>query len=83
MATRATMIPEESQARSLAELREKLLADKAARRRYLVSAPIPEKLRILEEMRDLTRALKSPAGGKQSARPGRQGGVREIEVRRP
>ncbi len=41
------------------ELREKVLRDKAARRRYLVTAPIPEKLRLLEEMRDVTRALKT------------------------
>jgi hypothetical protein len=40
------------------ELREKILADKATRRRYLMTAPIPEKLRILEEMRDVTMALK-------------------------
>jgi predicted transcriptional regulator len=40
------------------ELREKVFQDKAARRRYWVTAPIPEKLRVLEEMRDVTRALK-------------------------
>jgi hypothetical protein len=44
--------------RTVAELREGLLREKAARRRYLVTAPIPEKLRILEEMRDTTRALR-------------------------
>jgi hypothetical protein len=43
---------------TVSDLREKVLADKAARRRYWVTAPIPEKLRVLEEMRDLTRALK-------------------------
>jgi hypothetical protein len=40
------------------QLREKIFADKAARRRHVAKAPIPEKLRILEEMRDLSRALK-------------------------
>jgi hypothetical protein len=40
------------------ELREKVFRDKASRRRYLMTAPIPEKLRMLEEMRDVTRALK-------------------------
>jgi hypothetical protein len=44
---------------SVTELREGLLRDKAIRRRYLTTAPIPEKLRILEEMRDTTRALKA------------------------
>ena len=50
------------QAMTVSELREKVFRDKAARRRYLVTAPIPEKLRILEEMRDVTRALKKTRG---------------------
>ena len=41
------------------DLKAKVLQDKAARRRYLKQAPIAEKLRILEEMRDVTLALKS------------------------
>jgi hypothetical protein len=45
--------------RSIAGLREGLLREKAARRRYLSTAPIPEKLRILEEMRDATHALRT------------------------
>jgi hypothetical protein len=45
--------------RSIAELRAGLLLEKAARRRYLATAPIPEKLKVLEEMRDATRALKA------------------------
>jgi len=45
--------------RSIAELRAGLLREKAARRRYLSTAPIPEKLKVLEEMRDATRALKT------------------------
>jgi hypothetical protein len=49
-----------------AELREKILQDKAARRRYLTRAPIPEKLRILEVMRDTTRALRQVREQKQS-----------------
>jgi hypothetical protein len=53
------MIPQDSGAMPALELRAKVMADKAARRRYLVTAPIPEKLRILEEMRDVTRALKN------------------------
>lgn len=43
---------------SASELKAKALKDKLARRRYLMTAPIPEKLRILEEMRDLTRATR-------------------------
>jgi hypothetical protein len=39
------------------ELKTKVLEDKAAYRRHLARLPIPEKLRILEEMRDTTRAL--------------------------
>jgi hypothetical protein len=54
----AKSIPEETQpGESLPDLRERIFSAKAARRRYLVKAPIPEKLRILEEMRDTTRAL--------------------------
>jgi hypothetical protein len=45
--------------RTVAELRERLLREKAARRRCLATAPIPEKLKVLEEMRDATRALKA------------------------
>jgi hypothetical protein len=43
----------------VSELRGIVLSDKAARRRYLVTAAIPEKLRILEEMRDLTLATRA------------------------
>jgi hypothetical protein len=52
------MISAGAQGTSAEELKAKVLADKAARRRYLTTAPIPEKLRILEEMRDMTNALK-------------------------
>jgi hypothetical protein len=52
------LIPQDFGAMSAPELRAKVMADKAARRRYLLTAPIPEKLRILEEMRDATQALK-------------------------
>jgi len=48
-----------TQAMTPAELKAETLANKAARRRYLKTAPIAEKLRILEEMRDVTLALKS------------------------
>jgi hypothetical protein len=39
------------------QLKTKVLESKAAYRRHLVALPISEKLRILEEMRDTTRAL--------------------------
>jgi hypothetical protein len=58
MPKQTTISSRERAASNTSSLREKALADKAARRRYLVTAPIPEKLRILEEMRDLTSALK-------------------------
>jgi hypothetical protein len=44
---------------TLSELREKILKDKAEYRNYLANAPIDEKLRILEEMRDFTAALEA------------------------
>ena len=43
--------------RSPEEIKMKVLEDKAAYRRHLAKLPIAEKLRILEEMRDTTRAL--------------------------
>jgi hypothetical protein len=58
MPERTIISSHDPQAMTVTELREKVFKDKAARRRYLVTAPIPEKLRLLEEMRDLTRALK-------------------------
>jgi hypothetical protein len=58
MAEHTLISSPDTHAATASELRDKVLRDKAARRRYLVKAPIPEKLRILEEMRDLTRALK-------------------------
>jgi hypothetical protein len=38
-------------------LKAKVLEDKAAYRRHLATLPIPEKLRMLEEMREATKAL--------------------------
>jgi hypothetical protein len=58
MPERTTTSFHDPRAMTVSELREKIFRDKAARRRYLATAPIPEKLRLLEEMRDLTRALK-------------------------
>jgi hypothetical protein len=59
MATAKTSTEETRQGESVANLRKRLLSGKAARRRYLTTAPISEKLKILEEMRDTTRALKT------------------------
>jgi|HubBroStandDraft_1064217.scaffolds.fasta_scaffold640354_2 hypothetical protein len=41
----------------LEALRKKIWADKAEYRSYLAKAPVEEKLRILEEMRDFTAAM--------------------------
>jgi hypothetical protein len=56
------------------ELRTKLFRDKAEYRRYLAQAPIVEKLRIMEEMRDFTAAM-------QHAREENKASVKEAWVR--
>jgi hypothetical protein len=58
VSARTSICSQDTQAGILSELREKVFRDKAARRHYLVTAPIPEKLRIMEEMRDTTNALR-------------------------
>ena len=50
-------MPDSPNAMPAEALKTKVLKDKAAHRRHLATLPIAEKLRILEEMRDATRAL--------------------------
>ena len=52
------VMPETPYVQPAAQLKKKVLEDKAAYRRHLATLPITEKLRILEEMRDTTRVLK-------------------------
>jgi hypothetical protein len=51
-------VPDISNGVTAEQLKAKVLEDKAAYRRHLAKLPIVEKLRLLEEMRDTTRALK-------------------------
>jgi hypothetical protein len=50
-------MPNFSKAMPAELLKAKVLEDKAAYRKHLATLPISEKLRMLEEMREATRAL--------------------------
>jgi hypothetical protein len=58
MSKKATVHPDDARAIPLEELRRETFKAKSAHRSHLAAAPVVEKLRILEEMRDFTAALR-------------------------
>jgi hypothetical protein len=58
MSKKTTVQPSDAKAMPLEELRREIFKAKSAHRRHLVAAPVVEKLRILEEMRDFTAAMR-------------------------
>ena len=57
MQNREVIPPNYAKKMALDELRERIFRDKQEFRNYLAHAPINEKLRIMEEMRDFTAAM--------------------------
>jgi hypothetical protein len=57
MPKREVAPPEYAKNMALDELRARIFRDKEEFRNYLAHAPVEEKLRILEEMRDFTAAM--------------------------